>query len=60
MRALVKELSPECLDTAGHTPLMYAVFGRQAKVYFHGDFNCNNYLLPVMHTELPSVASNES
>lgn len=35
VRALVKELSPECLDTVGHTPLMYAVFGRQAKVYFH-------------------------
>lgn len=32
LRSLVRELSPECLDTAGHTPLMYAVFGKQAKV----------------------------
>ena len=32
LRTLTRELSPECLDTAGHTPLMYAVFGNQAKV----------------------------
>ena len=35
LRALVRELSPECLDTAGHTPLMYAVFGNQTKVTPH-------------------------
>ncbi|XP_064386094.1 uncharacterized protein LOC135334732 isoform X2 [Halichondria panicea] len=31
LKVLVKELSVDCLDTAGHTPLMYAAIGKQAK-----------------------------
>ncbi len=32
LRSLVRELSVDCLDIAGYTPLMYAVMGRQQKV----------------------------
>ena len=32
IKAVAKELSVDCLDTGGHTPLMYAVMGRQPKV----------------------------
>lgn len=38
LNLLTKELSVDCLDTAGHTPLMYAVLGKQAKVHTHTVF----------------------
>ncbi len=39
IKTLVKELNVSCLDTGGHTPLMYAVMGRQAKVSRVWNFN---------------------
>ena len=59
MRVLIKELNPECLDTAGHTPLMYAVYGRQPKVGYPHSFHT---ITPIKSytIELPPVAENGS
>ena len=32
LKLLARDLGVNCLDAAGHTPLMYAAMGKQAKV----------------------------